>query len=92
MVLFNEKLIDNKGVTEDVTEDLIEDVTEDREDVIVKFMQENSELTTTEIAKKINVSRRTIARDINKLKSKGIITRVGSDKEGYWKVIKNVNN
>ena len=88
MVLFNEKLIDNKGVTEDVTEDVIED----REDVIVKFMQENSELTTTEIAKKINVSRRTIARDINKLKSKGIITRVGSDKEGYWKVIKNVNN
>ncbi|MBS1651834.1 MAG: HTH domain-containing protein [Bacteroidetes bacterium] len=54
-----------------------------------KNIQGNPEITTTKIAKTLNVTRRTIARDIDKLKRGEIIIRVGSDKLGYWKMIEN---
>jgi ATP-dependent DNA helicase RecG len=41
----------------------------------------------TELAEQLNVTRRTIHRDIDKLKQKGLIERIGPDKGGYWKVI-----
>ena len=54
-------------------------------DLIVK----NNKIKTLEIASLLNVSRETVSRNISKLKEKGIITRVGSDKYGYWKVNNN---
>jgi len=35
-----------------------------------------------------NVSKITIKRDMKKLIEKGFLVRVGSDKSGYWSVIK----
>ena len=67
-------------------ENVTENVTENREALIIKLITENENITTTEIAKILNVVRRTVARDIENLKAKGIINRIGSDKGGYWKV------
>jgi predicted HTH transcriptional regulator len=39
------------------------------------------------MAKKLGVTRRTIARDIEELKSKGFIERIGSDKTGHWQIL-----
>lgn len=44
--------------------------------------------TTKEIISKLNVSERTIYRELAVLKQMGLICRVGSDKTGYWEVIK----
>ncbi len=49
-------------------------------------MQDNRSITLNEIALKLNKSRSTIARIIKKLKTDGILIRVGSDKNGCWKV------
>ena len=43
--------------------------------------------TTKEIISKLNVSERTIYRELAALKQMGLIRRVGSDKTGHWEVI-----
>jgi predicted HTH transcriptional regulator len=39
------------------------------------------------MAKRMGVTRRTILRDLEKLKFSGKIKRTGSDKYGYWELI-----
>ena len=56
---------------------------------IIMLMTDNSDITTTEIASKLNISRRAVAKQIAKLKEQNIIKRIGPDKGGYWEVIKN---
>jgi len=41
------------------------------------------------MADKLNVTRRTIARDLNNMKQNGIINRIGGDKGGYWEITEN---
>lgn len=53
---------------------------------ILKLIEENHNITQREIASKLKTTMRTIERNINILKERGIIERVGSDKTGYWKV------
>ena len=49
--------------------------------------EEPNKITTARLAKILGVSRMTIARDIESLKQKNIIQRIGSPKGGHWKVI-----
>jgi predicted HTH transcriptional regulator len=49
-------------------------------------MEENPKITISELAKVINLTTRTIEKNISNLKSKGLIERVGTDKDGYWKI------
>ena len=56
----------------------------------IDFMQQNPQISIAEIAKQSNKSRRTIENNVKKLKEKGIISRVGSDKTGSWKISENV--
>lgn len=69
------------------TEHVTEHVTEHRRIQIVTIIQDNPKITTTELAEVLQTTRRTIARDINILKEKGAIERIGGDKGGYWNVI-----
>jgi ATP-dependent DNA helicase RecG len=73
-------------VTENVTENM-EDVTENREKRIIDLIIENNYISTTQIAEEMSVTRMTVHRDLEKLKSKGLIERVGPDKGGYWRVL-----
>ncbi|NTW33065.1 MAG: Fic family protein [Bacteroidetes bacterium] len=52
----------------------------------VNLIKANPKITMDELAQKINKSRRTITRIIKKLQEDGIISRIGSDKTGYWEV------
>ncbi len=72
-------------VTEKVTDQVTDQVT-DNEMEIIKFLLKNPAYTTTELAKMLKVSRKTISKRIGVLKEKGIIERVGSDRKGYWKI------
>lgn len=91
MIQFNapERLvIDNFAkVTEKVTEKVIEKVTE-KEMKVLELLIEDPSYTTNYIAEKLSLNRKTISLRIKSLKEKGIIVRDGSDKKGYWKIIK----
>ena len=54
---------------------------------IVELIKKRPEITTTEMAELIGVSRRTIVNITNKLQDEGIVRRVGPDKGGHWEVI-----
>lgn len=63
-----------------------ENVTENRVSKILEMIKENPGISTTELAARLSVSKMTILRDIEILKSTGRITRIGPSKGGYWKV------
>ena len=56
---------------------------------ILNLINENSKVTINEMTSKVNLSRRTVQTIINSLKSKGILVRVGSDKNGHWEIVEN---
>lgn len=59
---------------------------ESKEQMLIEKIKENPYANYEELAHNTDLSRRTIARKINELKNKGIIERIGSDKDGYWKI------
>lgn len=54
---------------------------------IVQIIKADSEITVNDIAGALNISKPTIERDIAALKSKGVLVRIGSKKNGKWIVI-----
>lgn len=70
-----------KDSTENVTGNV-------RRQLIVKMMTEDPKISTTYLAKQLNITRMTLHRDIEKLKTEGVIERIGPDKGGYWQINK----
>ena len=54
---------------------------------IITIMRDNPHITIPELAKHLGVVERTVERHIKRLKEDKVITRVGPDKGGFWKVI-----
>jgi ATP-dependent DNA helicase RecG len=73
---------DNSGDSEKVTEK----VTENQQKILEKIIY-NQYITADELSVIVGISVRKIKLNISKLKQKGILERIGSDKGGYWKVI-----
>jgi len=55
---------------------------------IVELMKENERITIPEMARALSMSTRGIEKNIKRLQTEGIITRVGPNKGGWWKVEK----
>ncbi|MDD4970674.1 MAG: HTH domain-containing protein [Paludibacter sp.] len=72
-----------KNVNENVTEN----VTEKRLVQLYNQIKSNNFISIDQLAEKLNVTRRTILRDIEKLKKNSKIQRIGPDKGGYWQII-----
>jgi len=56
-------------------------------DTVFSLINQNKNVTATEISERLNTSLSTIKRKIKALKEQGMIERIGSDKTGYWKII-----
>jgi predicted HTH transcriptional regulator len=54
---------------------------------IVSLMAENPNITTFEMANKLNMSRSGITKQIAILQEQNIIRRVGPDKGGHWEIV-----
>jgi ATP-dependent DNA helicase RecG len=53
---------------------------------IIAFIQENPQITIPELANLIQVSERSIERNIQKLQTENKLQRIGGAKGGYWEV------
>lgn len=60
----------------------------ERQNNILEQIKNNNSVTSKELAEKLNVSEKTIKRDIADLKQKGILTSSGKTNSGIW-IIKN---
>ena len=77
-----------KDVTENVTENVTDiSTSEKRRNEILRLMKLSPKITTDYLANTLNVSRRTIQRDIDVLRANGKLTRDGDDYGGKWIVI-----
>ena len=61
-------------------------------DTVFSLIKKDSKITATKIADKLGLGIAKVKREIKRLKDCGYIERVGSDKTGYWRVLKNDKN
>lgn len=72
---------------EEASNDVVDNVV-DNESKILNLLRSNQKLSATDLANMTDLSSRTIQRHIKSLRTKKYIRRIGSDKGGYWKVLK----
>ncbi len=58
----------------------------EKERQILELLFEDPAFTYQEMAERLNIGRKAVYGRMKKLKEKGILERVGSDKIGYWKL------
>lgn len=56
------------------------------EQSFMQMIRKDPSVTALEITEALGLHRITVIRNLNKLKEKGIIERIGSDKTRYWKI------
>jgi hypothetical protein len=55
---------------------------------VIECLIENPSVTSTEIAEKIGVTKRTVERAFKSLQDKNILERIGSKRDGNWIVVR----
>ncbi|MCL2131907.1 MAG: Fic family protein [Lentimicrobiaceae bacterium] len=89
-----EKMLDNQEHTKNeqnnVPENVPEKMAKKRQEIIVNFIKMNNKISATEIADLLKVNAKTIKRDLQQLKQKGIIERIGGERGGRWEIIKKI--
>ncbi|MBP5262351.1 MAG: putative DNA binding domain-containing protein [Clostridiales bacterium] len=80
-ILFRQK---NANVTVNVSANVTVNKTEQ---TVLTLLLSNPGYTRNQLAQETSKTVRTIQRTLDSLRDKGLIERVGSDKNGYWKVI-----
>ena len=78
-----DETINNKQVK--VVEKVVEKVNNNQRKILF-FIKDNPSITASELSKEIDISIRKIQENISKLKSLGLLVRIGPDKGGHWEV------
>ena len=78
----------SKLLLDDTINDTTNDTIKNRQSDIISLIKKAPSITRKEIAKTLNISEPTVARDLKMLQEIGVIKRNGPNKTGYWKVIK----
>lgn len=55
---------------------------------VLEHLRENGALSAADLANAIGKTQRTVERALAEFKAQGFLARVGSDKTGYWNVLK----
>ncbi|MDD4730207.1 MAG: winged helix-turn-helix domain-containing protein [Dysgonamonadaceae bacterium] len=61
---------------------------ENNVNLILNAISEDPKITQKNIAIKTGLSTRTVSREIRELRDTGVIRRIGSDRLGYWEIVK----
>lgn len=62
-------------------------VTNKTEDLMLDLIRDNPNITISQFAIKTNLSESGVKKNLRNLKDENLIRRVGSNKNGYWKII-----
>lgn len=57
-------------------------------DTVLALMRQNNKITANELGDRLKLSLSTVRRKIRALRNQGKIERIGSDKTGFWKILK----
>jgi len=71
--------------------DTVNDTVKPKNDTVFSLIKGTPNITAATIAEMTGRGIATVKREIKRLKEQGTIERIGSDKTGYWKVLKDVD-
>lgn len=76
----------NAGQTpeENIQEELLKLSSDEK--TVLNVLQTSPQIIVRDIAQQLDFSRSAVSRLMRKLKDKGIIERIGSNRKGYWKI------
>lgn len=80
-----------RSVTSQVTDKVTDKVTDTLDETslrILNLLAVDPAYTTAFLAESLSLSRKTISLRLKMLKGAGLIERIGSDRKGYWKLLK----
>lgn len=55
---------------------------------ILKLMSRNKQVSIVELSQKVGITEKNVENNINRLKKKGLLKRIGSSRGGFWEVLK----
>ena len=61
-------------------------------ELILEIIRKEPSITMSELAQRTGLARRSVEDQINRLKRKNLIRRVGSRKLGHWEIIEEVSD
>ena len=70
----------------DAVKEMVKTTQETTQEKILNLIRKNNNITQTEMAKVLGITRDGISYNIRILRKKGILERVGSTKNGEWKI------
>ncbi len=73
------------GVTDGVTDRVTDGVTDAEKKVLNELIKDPG-YSYVNIANNLGISKKTVAERMKSLKDKGIVVRIGNNKNGYWKI------
>lgn len=85
--MYRNTAIDYSPRVNDRVNDKVNDRVNEIEEKILKFIDNDSAITITQLSMELELSRKTIAAKLKTLKEKKMIERVGSSRKGYWKIL-----
>jgi ATP-dependent DNA helicase RecG len=87
----NNKVDDVGGVKGRLVDGLVDRLVDglvESQKQIVRLIAKNEKISKKQMAESIGISTTAIDKNIDKLKTKNIIKRIGSDRDGSWQIIK----
>ena len=70
-----------------LVEGLVKGLVESQKEIL-QLVSENPKISKREMSEKIGISTTAIDKNINALKKKGLLKRIGPAKGGYWSIIR----
>ncbi len=58
----------------------------DRQNRVLLLIKQNIKISTREIAELLGISKRTVLRELDDMKNKKLLTRIGKEKGGHWEI------
>jgi ATP-dependent DNA helicase RecG len=78
--------ITQKRLVEGLAEKLVERLVESQQRIL-ELTKENPYISKKELSQHIRISTTAIDKNIQQLKKKGLLKRIGPDKGGYWEIV-----
>ena len=67
--------------------DTVNDAVKPQNDTVLSLIEEDNKITAAKLAEQLGVGVATVKRELKRLKDRGQIERIGSDKTGKWKIV-----
>ena len=84
VILYKEKI---NNTVKDTVKDTVKIKISKNQKTILELITLKNDITAEELVDRVGINLRNIKLNISKLKAKGLIQRIGSDKGGFWEIV-----